>query len=66
MEKLQQAILDSRMRIDNLKSAMQLGFFGLDKIEVVKNLEAFNLEKQPIIDQQCNDLNLFFKEKNLI
>ena len=66
MDKLQQAILDSRLRIDNLKSAMQFGFFGLEKMDIVENLKTFNLEKQIIINQQCNDLNLFFTEKNSV
>lgn len=63
MGKLHVALLESQIRMDNLKAAIQLGLFAQTRVEMVKHLQEFNIAKKPVIDKECEELQLFFKEQ---
>jgi hypothetical protein len=56
MRRLEDILLESRLRADNLKAAVQLGLFGTDRTELIKNVSAFNINNGPRIDKTCAEL----------
>jgi hypothetical protein len=63
MRKLDDVLLESRIRADNLLSAVKLGFFGVDKNEIIKNVREFNASNAVIIDQKCEEIKNIIQAK---